>query len=52
MIHVTGHAISRYQERVENLPEAKVRRSCPAPRFWSPSKMVPEPSSSALATAQ
>lgn len=33
MIHVTGHAISRYQERVENLPEAKVREILSGPAF-------------------
>ena len=25
MLHITGHAIERYQDRVENLPEAEIK---------------------------
>lgn len=30
-VHVTSHAISRYRERVEALPEAEVRRRLSSP---------------------
>lgn len=33
MIHVTGHAIQRYQERVANVPDDEVRALLSSPKI-------------------